>query len=299
MRIIPAGDVSDALDVPSLMDRIREYFRSGGEDRSPVRYVIEPGLEQSAQLDLSSAWRVGGFIGVRIKTDFPDNQSKDANLPRVMSTYLLLSGKTGEPMALIDGFELAVRRRAACSALAAQLLARPDCERLLMIGASPLALALTQAILAVRPVCNMLVYAKDQAAAGRLSKRLNTRSLHVEPTDDLKAAVEGAHIVCHTGLDAEPDAGLNADWLQLGQHLDWHDRGAEDGLADLAMIRKRARLTACGEAMATQHALEGSLSALIQGYGSARNLYTDITGFINEGSALADLASAKLAFERA
>ena len=55
---------------------------------------------------------------------YPDNVK--LNKPSVYGSYLLMSGDTGEALALMDGTALTAWRTAAASALAARYLARED-----------------------------------------------------------------------------------------------------------------------------------------------------------------------------
>ena len=84
-----------------------------------------------------------------------------------MGQYLLLDAKSGTPLALFDGPALTARRTAAASALAASYLARPDCERLLMVGAGALASHLIHAHVSVRPIVNVLVWSRNHDNARR------------------------------------------------------------------------------------------------------------------------------------
>ena len=79
----------------------------------------------------------GGYVGVKIVTVNPDNNEHGS--PAVMGIYFLADGKTGKPLALIDGQALTVWRTACASALAASYLARQDAARMTMVGAGKLA----------------------------------------------------------------------------------------------------------------------------------------------------------------
>ena len=74
---------------------------------------------------------------------FPGNGR--LGLPAVMGVYVLQSGETGAPLAVLDGTRLTHRRTAAVSALGADLLARPEASRLLVVGAGALAPFLARA----------------------------------------------------------------------------------------------------------------------------------------------------------
>ena len=102
MRVISAAEIEAALDWDSLIERLRQTFRRGVE--VPVRHHHEiaggPGGPDGTLL-LMPAWQPGRHLGVKIATVFPDNGKQ--GLPSVMGAYLLLDGKTGAPLALIDG----------------------------------------------------------------------------------------------------------------------------------------------------------------------------------------------------
>ena len=217
MRVISAAEIEAALDWDSLIERLRQTFRRGVE--VPVRHHHEiaggpDGIDGT--LLLMPAWQPGRHLGVKIATVFPGNGEQ--GLPSVMGAYLLLDGKIGAPLALIDGPMLTLKRTAAASALAAGYLARPDCERLLMVGTGALAPHLIMAHAAVRPICNVLIWGRDPDKAAKLAKRLDRRNLKVEATTDLAAAVKGAEIISCATLSAQPL--IKGAWLRPGQHLD-------------------------------------------------------------------------------
>jgi ornithine cyclodeaminase/alanine dehydrogenase-like protein (mu-crystallin family) len=216
MRILSAADVEAALDWDSLVERLRRAFRRGAE--VPVRHhhdIGNPGGPEGTLL-LMPAWQAGRQIGIKLVTIFPDNDSR--GLPSVMGAYLLLDGKTGAPIALIDGPMLTVKRTAAASALASSYLSRADCERLLMVGTGSLAPYLVMAHAAVRPICNVLIWGRSPDKARRLAKRLDRPNFRVAATEDLETAVRGAHVISCATLSKDPL--VRGDWLQPGQHLD-------------------------------------------------------------------------------
>src|SRR3546814_14649469 len=99
---------------------------------------------------------------------FPDNA--EHSLPAVMGIYVLIDGKNGSPLALIDGPTLTVKRTAGASALASSYLSRPDSERLLMVGTGALAPQLIVAPAAVRPICNVTVRGRPPEKAPHRNK---------------------------------------------------------------------------------------------------------------------------------
>jgi ornithine cyclodeaminase len=304
MRVISAAEVEAALDFDSLIERLRQAFRR--DITVPLRHhhAIEcPGGDEATLL-LMPAWQAGSHIGIKLVTVFPGNTARD--LPAVMGAYLLLDGKTGSPLAMIDGPILTAKRTAAASALAVGYLARPDSERLLMVGTGALAPQLVLAHAAVRPICNVLVWGRDPDKAARLAKRLNRSDFRVEATGDLESAARGAHIISCATLSPEPL--IQGAWLQPGQHLD-----LVGGFRPVAIRRARVfvdtRAGACKEAGDIVQPLESGVLApediaadlfeLTRGERAGRRFYDQITLFKSVGTAVEDLAAAQLTVERA
>jgi alanine dehydrogenase len=309
MRILGYSEVVAALDFPSLVEALRQMFRAGAE--MPVRHhhaIPVPG-GSDATLLLMPAWQAGRHIGVKVVTVFPDNVERHE--PSVMGAYLLLDGKTGKPQALMDGPALTVRRTAAASALAASYLARPDCQRLLMVGTGALAAHLIEAHASVRPIVNVLVWGRNAEKAAKVAQRLTRRNLKVAATTDLANAVRGAHIICCATLSETPL--IQGHWLPLGVHLDLvggfrpEMREADDDCIRRARVFVDTRAGALKEAgdivqplksgVLGEDDIAGDLFDLARGSRSGRRYHDQITLFKSVGSALEDLAGARLALD--
>ncbi len=312
MRIIGPSEVNSSLDFAALVEALRQMFRAGCE--APLRHhhaIKTTDGAPDATLLLMPAWQSGRHIGIKMVTVFPGNAAAD--LPSVMGAYLLLDGKTGEVLALLDGPALTARRTAAASALAASYLARPDCERLLMVGTGALAPHLVEAHASVRPIRNVLVWGRDPDKAKRLAQRLDRKTLKVAATTNLEAAVRGAHVVSCATLSFEPL--IRGEWLPLGVHLDLvggftpERREADDEAVRRARIFVDTREGAVKEAgdivqplragIIGEDDIAGDLFELTRGTRAGRRYHDQITLFKSVGTALEDLAAAQLAYERA
>jgi alanine dehydrogenase len=307
MRVIGPSEIHAALDWEQLIEALRQMFRSGCT--VPVRHhhTIPVGSDRpDATLLLMPAWQAGRHIGVKLTTVFPSNGER--GLPAVTGAYLLLDGQTGHPMALIDGPALTLRRTAAASALAASYLARPDAEKLLIVGTGALAPHLLEAHAAARPIHNVLIWGRDPAKAARLAHRLDRRNLRVTSTTDLAGAVRGADIVTCATLAREPL--IRGEWLPRGVHLDLvggftpEMREADDDCISRARVFVDTREGAIAEAgdivqplangRLTLDDIAGDLVDLTRGTRAGRRYYDQITLFKSVGTALEDLAAAIL-----
>ncbi|MEQ8746634.1 ornithine cyclodeaminase family protein [Pyruvatibacter sp.] len=325
MRLVTAAELSEALDVRSLMERLRSAFRD--DIASPPRTIhhisshLGDGEPGGGDLMLMPAWVKGtaragdmrgrrGFIGVKVQAVFPENRQH--KVPSLTGVYVLMSGRTGEPVGLMDAPTLTACRTAAASALAASYLARQDAQRLLMVGAGALAPHLIRAHAQARPICNVLVWNRTPATAQKLAKRLTRPDLKVAATTDLEGAVRGADIICTATGSTQPL--VKGDWLQPGVHLDLVGGYRQDmrEVDDTAISRARLFVDTRAGAMAeagdiTAPMEAGIISAdditadlyeLARGEKAGRRYHDQITLFKSVGTALEDLAAATLAFER-
>ena len=311
MRVVDADTVHRLLDFPSLIEALRTMFRDGCEVPLRHHHGIPAGAKDGgeATLLLMPAWHDGGALGVKIVTVFPDNAGR--LLPAVHGTYVLLDAATGVPVAVLDGTALTLRRTAAASALAASYLARPDSTVHLRVGTGALAPHLIAAHAAVRPVRQSLVWGRDPKKAAALAARLAATGIAAIPVADLGAAAATADIVTCATLAREPL--IRGAWLKPGAHLDLvggytpEMREADDD----AVVRARvyidteAALQEAGDivqplrsGVLTRDGISGDLFALCRGEQHGRSDAAEITLFKSVGTALEDLAAARLAVSR-
>lgn len=307
MQTFDGEEVERRLDFPTLIERLRDMFRAGCE--LPTRHhhpVQVPGAPEATLL-LMPAWQVGRHIGVKTVTVFPGNGAK--GLPAVMGIYTLLDGTTGQPLALIDGRMLTLRRTAAASALAASYLAREDASHHLMVGTGALAPHLIQAHAVARPIRRISVWGRNLEAARRLARSLQAKDLAVDATADLEAAARAADIVTTATLSSEPV--VKGAWLKPGAHLDLVGaytpkmRETDDDSVRRGRVYVDTRAGATKEAGDIVQPLAsgvlkevvGDLFELTRGQVGGRASAGEITVFKSVGTALEDLAAAQLAIE--
>nr|WP_298142393.1 ornithine cyclodeaminase family protein [uncultured Pseudomonas sp.] len=214
-----ADQVQNALPWDSLIDALRDIFAR--EDvRSPVRHhhTIEVPGEPAATLLLMPAWIEGEYLGVKQVNVFPGNNAR--NLPGLSSHYMLSCGKTGRPLALLDGNELTARRTAAASALASRFLSRADASSLLMVGAGRMSRRLIPAHMSVRPIQTVQVWDRNEATSAALVAELTACGIdaRVCRVDGLREAAGTADIISCATMASEPL--IYGDWLKPGAHLD-------------------------------------------------------------------------------
>ena len=307
MRGVTGEDIERGLTYPALIDALREAFR--GEITVPVRHhhvMPQPGKE--ATLLLMPAWTESGerFVGTKIVSVFPDNATRGK--PSIYGTYMLMSGETGEPLAVLDGRVLTAWRTGCASALAASYLAREDAEHLVMVGAGALAPHLVQAHAAVRPIKRVTVWNRTRGNAVKLAFALAVTGIETEVTGDLEGAVREADIVSCATLSTTPL--IEGKWLKKGTHVDLVGayspkmREADDEVIRKARVYVDTRAGALKEAgdivqpmkkgILKKENVRGDLFELARGKAKGRTSDSQITLFKSVGTAIEDLAAAML-----
>lgn len=310
MRIVTADEVHANLDFPALIGALAEMFAAGCE--VPLRHhhaVAVPGAPEATLL-LMPAWQPGAALGIKIVSVFPGNAAR--SLPAVMGQYLLLDAANGAPRALIDGTALTVRRTAAASALASRFLSRPESAHLLMVGTGALAPHLARAHCKVRPIRRVTIWGRNPEHARAAAAKLAVPGVAVNVAGDLASAAGEADIISCATLSAAPL--VRGSWLRAGQHIDLVGgftpamREADDEAVRRAAVFVDTRGGAMKEAgdivqplasgALKPEAIKGDLFDLCRGTAPGRSTPGEITLFKSVGTALEDLAAAKLVAAR-
>lgn len=307
MRIFSANQVHDALPWPLLVAHLAQAFAAGAA--VPIRHAHALGTHDA--LLLMPAWS-NDSLGIKLVTVMPANAMR--GVATVQATYLLLDRHSGQPLALIDGEALTLRRTAAASALAARYLARTDARRLLIVGTGHLAPWMARAFHALRPELEqILVWGRSAHARAALATALAQEGLPARPCDDLQAGVRGSDIVSCATTSTVPL--VQGAWLQPGTHVDLVGafkpdmREVDDAAIQMARLCVDTYAGALAEAGDLVQALQSGsidrshvraeLAELVRGDTVVRQSAQDITIFKSVGTALEDLAAAQLVWQHA
>ena len=260
---------------------------------------------------LMPAWQEGKYLGIKHVTIFPEN-SRKGNLPGLFSTYTLFDATTGQPLSIINGDQITVRRTAAASALAASYLARPESSNMLIVGAGNVAGALAAAYQAVLPIKKVSVWNIHADKAQALAARLVSEGFDAQPVTELRGAVEQADVVSCATLSREPL--IKRQWLRPGTHLDLIGsfqptmrEADDDAFADTSVfIDTTEALDKSGDLLSPmqngkfdRERVLATLEDLCRGVHAGRTTESEITVSKAVGTALEDLAAAILVYQSA
>ena len=313
---LDAKQLIEYLPWLELIDAIDAVFTSDVVEPLRHQHDLNVPNDLAASLLLKPAWIEGKYLGVKQVAIFPSNNAR--GLPGLNSSYLLSSGKTGEPLLQLDADELTSRRTAAASALASRYLSHPNSRKLLMIGSGRLARSLIQAHSAVRPIDEVYVWSRTQASAQKMVDELieEGKVAFVCSNYDLPKHTSTSDIISCATMSTLPIV-LGKD-LTAGTHIDLvggftpNMRESDDLAVQRSAVFVDTRTGALSEAGDLTQArdtgafdaseVEAELSELSSQKHLGRTQLSDaenqITLFKSVGAAREDLAGAILAYER-
>lgn len=306
MKILAQADVARLGAYRDIVEALREGFRA--DIATPVRHHHD--ISDVSTLLLMPAWSKD-WAGLKTVVFKTDNAAK--GLPTIQASYLLIDQKTGETVAMMDGGEITRRRTAAASALAADYLARKDADTLTLVGAGALAPHFALAHAAVRPVKRVFIYTRSLPKGEALAAELAQHGLEAHSVTDLEHAVRQSDIVsCVTTSTAPIVMGA---WLKPGAHVDLagafkptmrETDGDVVARASVYVDTREGALAEAGDLLQARDEgkfdfanVKGDLFDLCRGKVSGRVSDSEITLFKSAGTAIEDLATAIMVYQKA
>jgi ornithine cyclodeaminase/alanine dehydrogenase-like protein (mu-crystallin family) len=286
-------------DCIGLMRTAFERLGSGEAINQPRRRLILP---TRSTLHYMAAGD-GRYFGAKI---YATNPRHGAHF-----LFLLYRAEDAAPMAVMEANHLGQIRTGAASALATQLLARPESRRLAIIGSGFQACTQLEAMLAVLPFERVLVWSrseeKRQAFAQQCVGKFNAK---IEAASSAEEALRGADVVVTATNSAEPV--LEDAWVSPGAHINAMGSNQAKRRELPTELVLRAGLIAVDSLEQSRMESGDLLLALpesdwwrlvelqdVVSGRAARTSANEITLFKSNGLAVEDVISAGLVYERA
>ncbi|CAB4329210.1 unannotated protein [freshwater metagenome] len=305
--------IDSIVTFPALISALHAGFAASWT--TPDRAHLTMSKDPEKYMLLMPSWTGPGgteYAGIKIVASHPQN-GELYDLPSIHGIYYLIDGKTGQPLATMDGTRMTVWRTAAASALASQFLSRTDSKVLTMIGTGALAPFMIRAHMAVRPIEQVHLWNHNIRKAHILAEQLQAEGLPVTSHPDLVSAVQESDIVSAATLSYTPL--IMGKWLKPGTHVDTvgaftpDRRETDDDFIKLARIYCDTRSGATREGgdlamplaqgVISMDDILGDLHDLTRGTVQGRQNEEDITFFKSVGHASEDLAAAITIWESA
>jgi ornithine cyclodeaminase len=251
-------------------------------------------------------------FGVKLVSLIPHN--KPPHYSSHLGLVLLFEAQHGCPVALVDAAEITAIRTAAASGLATRLLACQEAGDLALLGAGEQARSHLEAMMAVRRLRRIRVWARDSGKAAAFAEIESARhQVGIETSGTVSEAVAGADIICTVTKAREPI--LLGGQLTAGVHLnvvgssvattaeidtpavvksrffvDYRDSTVNEGGEYLRALKAGA--------ITPEHIL-GEIGEVANGTKIGRLSPSDVTLYKSLGIAPQDLASAHYVLEKA
>ena len=312
MLVLGADQIRALAPARRVIEALRKVFSKGGvvAVRTPTQM---PGdSPERLFVSMLAMDRDGGPV-IKLLTILPENRAK--GLLTVQGAIVVFS-ETGIPAAILDGTVVTHLRTGAASALASEYLSRQESSHLVIMGTGAIAPTVAASHCTVRPIRLVSVWGrrpeKAMATAAAI-REFVPKSVEVVVTDKIEQSVARADIVsCST---SSPTPILAGKWLKPGTHVDLigsfqpSKRESDDEVVLRARIFVDTFHGALHEGgdvvdpiargIIDRTRIEGQLEDLVSGRVKGRRADDEITLFKSVGTAIEDLATARMLVEAA
>ncbi|MFD1158950.1 ornithine cyclodeaminase [Roseovarius aestuarii] len=251
-------------------------------------------------------WLGERLIVVKMVGVFPANRDRDPPIGSVLGAVAAFDSETGAPVLVADGEAMTYRKTAAVSGLGTALLAPPEPQELLVVGAGGLGPHVAMAHIAARPsITRVQIWNRTASRAEALATTLRMQGINAKAASDLDAAVTEADVISSVTMSRAPL--VKGALLKPGAHLDLVGSYLPDMReTDDDAMRRAAVYTCCdrgrdevGELILPVASgalswddIRGDAFGLVQGRTAGRTSEDQITVYKNIGGAHQDVFTA-------
>jgi ornithine cyclodeaminase len=273
---------------------------SDGQAVLPLRHFFDvPGSDGGKLVVMPGAIMAPHVFGVKTVAKY--NHPPGSPFGSHVGTVQLFDAETGLLTALIEGSSLTSIRTAAASALATDILARPNARILTVLGTGEQARRHVAAMRAVRDIAEVRIWGRTADFATRLAEEVGGRAFA-----SVAEAVAGADIICTTTAAKTPilfgkdvPAGAHVNLVGAPVRTSAEADGALVARAEFFVDYMVAAQAAAGELLdaigaglvSADHA-RGEIGAVISGRVPGRSGNEAITVYKSLGVTAQDLTAA-------
>jgi alanine dehydrogenase len=208
--LLSEADVKQILTMPMALAAVEDSFRRLADgsallhSRQRLRIPGKSYLHYMAAADATS-----GYMGMKIYT------SSGGGLRFLVPLFHVNSG---ELLALIEADYLGQIRTGAASGVATRLLARPDANKIGIIGTGLQSRTQLEALSLARTITGVHAFSRNPEHRERFAKEMTAQlGLPVVAVPTAQEAVRGADIVVTSTTSTDPV--LDGSWLARGMHI--------------------------------------------------------------------------------
>jgi len=314
MHRLTQDDVRRALPMSEAIEAVKGAFAqlSAGQADVPLRTPLDVPRHNGTTLIMPAYLSDDDAMAIKIVSVFNDNPDQD--LPLIHALVVVMNAETGAPEAVMDGTYLTALRTGAASGAATDVLARQDAHVAAVFGAGAQGRTQLEAVCAVRPIEEAVIYDIDQARAERVADEMSQLlTLPVEAAETPSQAVRSADVVCTATTSPRPV--FNDADLRPGTHVNaigaytpqMQEIPPETVLrAKVIIDHREAALAEAGDllipmenGLITKEHIHAELGEILAGSKTGRESGEEITLFKSVGVAVQDVAAARAALDAA
>ena len=313
--ILTRNDLRELLPMGEVISALEEAFQAYAQGKTvvPVRLPLEVKPYKGISLFMPAFQEEPDGLGVKVVSVFPENVKK--KLPTIFSYYLFCDPQTGALLGLMDGSILTGLRTGAASGLASRYLARKDSKTLGIFGAGFQAGFQFEAMMAVLPSLEKaLVFDFDRGRVSDFIKSLaRVGKIEIRQAADPDEVVKESDVIVTATTSQTP--AFRGKLLKPGTHINaiggftpaMQEVDEETVLRSKVVVDTyEGCLAEAGEllipmkrGMFSKEQIHSDLGGLASGTKPGRVDPKEITLFKSVGTALEDLAPARLAYQKA
>ena len=311
--LLSRSDVRALLDMDACIAALESAFRADAEGRTIAAGVLGTHVAGGG-FHVKTAGLLGERprFAMKVNANFPGNPARHG-LPTIQGVISLHDASDGRLLALLDSMEVTVLRTAAATAVAARRLARDDAGVVTIAGCGTQGRSQLRALARVRALRQAFAWDADVDAAGRYAAEMSRElGIPVSVVGVLRDAALRSDMIVTCTPSREPL--LEADDVPPGAFVAAVGADSEEKqeLAPALMARSTCVvdvLDQCARIGDLHHAIaagamrredvHAELAEVVGGRRPGRRAADEVTIFDSTGTALEDVASAVVAYERA
>ena len=219
MLILKKKDIIQHVDLnEDLIPIIEEAFTSLSKGETVMPPIMRIDIEKfHGESDVKAAYVEGlDSFAIKIASGFFDNPK--LGLPSSNGLMVLLDSETGViKSVLLDEGYLTDTRTAIAGAIAAKYLSNQDASNLGIIGAGIQARLQLKAILLVRKINKINLWARDKVKVDEFIDSLKDLKIDINISESCKELASSSDIILTTTPSKKPL--LEFDWIKKGTHI--------------------------------------------------------------------------------
>lgn len=307
--IITREEIEAHLSMHSVIEAVEEAYKLFALKKVTLAPVLSIEVEKhNGEVDIKSGYETEeDVIGVKLASGHWDNPDK-YGLPSGLATIMLMNGKNGVPLAIMDGGLITDMRTGAAGAVSAKYLARKDAKKVAILGTGMQARMQLNALANLFTLDEVFIWGRNSEKVKKYSNEMKKLIPHITFTtcDTASNCVEHADIIVTTTPSKQPLFTKQA--VKPGTHIICigTDMAGKQEI-DVELFRNSKvivdSLDQCRERGEVQHAIQqriiteaavhGEIGEVIIGQKQGRTNQDEITIFDSTGLAIQDITTAK------